>query len=185
VIAVVKWLARWLSDRQPRVLDYILIAVIGAVLAAIVIAVADGSQGSDAPTGARTVTNPLDGGPSTGTVAHTVSNPTPPTEAAARTFYAPGGDISCSLRSDSARCSVISADRTFVLPRGGGFAYAEPGIAVPAYAGSEAPYASEQSEGAIVCTIPPESVPAGLTCRDGASRHGFVASRVGSRQRVF
>lgn len=164
-------------------LDYIVIAVIASVIATMILAVAGGSRdvGPTSAAGTRSHT-------ATTTVVQTVAGSAQPAQhasAADSQFFAPGGDISCALQHESAQCSVISASITFVLPAGGQPAYIRLGLSVPAYAGKEAPYASQQSDGAVSCVIPPESVPAGLTCRDDVSGHGFVASRITSRQRTF
>jgi len=100
-------------------------------------------------------------------------------------FYAPSANVTCSLQSESAECSVASIDMTFVLPSGGGSAYTIGGLSVPRGEGSEAPFDTERTDGEIVCSIPPENVPAGITCRDTATGHGFEASRVTARQRVY
>jgi hypothetical protein len=180
-------LTRWLFGRQPRVLDYIVIAVIASVIATVIVAVAGGSRDVGSTSAAGAGTHSLLPAP-TKTIVQTVAGSTQPVRpayAASLPFFAPGGDISCSFQHEGAQCSVVSADITFVLPAGGRPAYIQPGLSVSAYAGKEAPYASQRSDGAVSCVIPPESVPAGLTCRNDVSGHGFVASRITSRQRTF
>jgi hypothetical protein len=118
--------------------------------------------------------------------AITLRQPAPPSvSSTSQAFYSPSGNVSCSIQSESAQCSVASADLTFILPQGGGIAYTIPGLSVPQGAGSEAPYNTQRADGAIVCEIPPSSSPAGITCQDTASRHGFQASRIGARQSVY
>jgi hypothetical protein len=102
-----------------------------------------------------------------------------------RTFFVPSGNVTCALQGDGARCSVASANLTFVLPPGGGAAYRENGQAIARSTGAEAPFGSEQSNGSVACTIPPSNIPAGISCRDGASGHGFEASRVPARQKLY
>lgn len=128
----------------------------------------------------------------TNTVTRTVTAPaqghtqaTAPSGSSGETFYAPSGNVTCSLQSESAECSVASIDTTFVLPPGGGVAYTTTGLSVPRGEGSEAPYDTQRSYGQIVCSIPPQNVPAGITCRNTATGHGFEASRVAARQRVY
>jgi heat shock protein HslJ len=126
----------------------------------------------------------------TTTVVRTVSPPSQPAApsvaSTGRAFYAPSGNVSCSMQTESAQCSVASANLTFVIPRGGGSAYEVSGLSVPRGTGSEAPFGTEmRSEGVIVCDIPPSSTPAGITCHDTASGHGFQASRVAARQSVY
>lgn len=181
----VKLLVGWLLGRQPRIVDYIVIAVIATVLATVIIAAASGRIINGSKSG-----TPITVAPSTRTVVQTTAATSTPelprsSPSANRVFYAPGRNISCSLQSESVQCSVASADVTFVLAPGGGGAYTMPGLSVSPAAGQEAPYDTQQSDGVVVCQIPPESVPAGITCRNTASGHGFEASRVASRQSVF
>jgi len=127
-----------------------------------------------------------------GTVAAT-AEPTAPsatsssaqTNTASTAFFAPTGNVTCSIQAESAECSVASANVTFVLPAGGGSAYKIGGLSVPSGQGAEAPYDTEQTSGSIVCDVPPEATPSGVTCRDTASGHGFEASRVPARQGVY
>jgi hypothetical protein len=130
--------------------------------------------------------------PKKNTVVHTVVVPAPehaqPAASSSSTgeaFYAPSGNVTCSLQSESAECSVASIDMTFVLPQGGGSAYTIGGLSVPRGEGSEAPFDTERTDGEIVCSIPAENVPAGSTCRNTTTGHGFEASRVAARQRVY
>jgi hypothetical protein len=127
----------------------------------------------------------------TNTVTRTVVVPAPehsqpsPSSSEREAFYAPSGNVTCWLQNESAECSVASADMTFVLPAGSGSAYTVSGLSVPRGEGSEAPFDTQRSVGVIVCEIPAENVPAGITCRDTATGHGFEASRVAARQRVY
>lgn len=130
--------------------------------------------------------------PTTNTVTRTVVVPAPehkqPAASSSSTgeaFYAPSGNVTCSLQSESAECSVASIDMTFVLPSGGDSAYTVGGLSVPRGEGSEAPFDTERTDGEIVCSIPAENVPAGITCRNTVTGHGFEASRVAARQRVY
>ncbi len=123
----------------------------------------------------------------TTTVVQTVATPpSPPVKSptGGQSFFAPSGNVSCSIQQESARCSVASVDLTFVIPSGGGSAYISSGLSVPRGSGTEAPFGTERSYGSITCQIPPENVPAGITCQDTTTRHGFEASRVPSRQNV-
>jgi hypothetical protein len=130
--------------------------------------------------------------PKTSTATRTVVVPAPahaqPTASSSSTgeaFYAPSGNVTCSLQSESAECSVASIDMTFVLPSGGDSAYTVGGLTVPRGEGSEAPFDTERTDGEIVCSIPAANVPAGITCRNTTTGHGFEASRVPARQRVY
>jgi hypothetical protein len=130
--------------------------------------------------------------PKTNTVVRTVVVPAPEhaqpaasSSSASEGFYAPSGNVTCSLHSESAECSVASNDMTFVLPQGGGSAYTIGGLSVSRGEGSEAPFDTERSDGEIICNIPAENVPAGITCRNTATGHGFEASKVYSRQKVY
>lgn len=108
-----------------------------------------------------------------------------PAETGELAFFAPSGNVSCVIQGDGARCSVASIDTTFVLPPGGAAAYRRAGAEVPRAGGSEAPFGTVRSNGAVRCTIPPSNVPAGISCLDSASGHGFEASRVPSRQKTY
>jgi hypothetical protein len=129
--------------------------------------------------------------PKTNTITRTVVVPVqehaqPSASASSsQAFYAPSGNVTCSLQSESAECSVASIDMTFVLPQGNGSAYTIGGLSVPRGEGSEAPFDTERSAGVIVCNIPAENVPAGITCRNTTTGHGFEASRVAARQQVY
>jgi hypothetical protein len=174
-VRIMRPLIGWLWGRQPRIVDYILIAVIAGILTTVIVTTASGG-GQDIPSPKGVSTRP--------SIATSSYAPTRPVTTA-RAFYAPTGNIVCSLQSESAQCSVASADLTFVIPQGGGSAYTMQGIAVPLGVGSEAPYGSERSDGVIICNVPPENVAAGVTCRDTGSGHGFEASRVASRQAIY
>jgi hypothetical protein len=176
-------LTGWLWDRQPRIVDYIVIAVIAAILASVIVTVAS-SGGQDVTAPKATLTGSSTPAASSTAVSSTSSVPTEPV-VAPTVFYAPTENISCSLHAESAQCSVVSANLTFIIPPGGGPAYTTPGLSVPPGDGAEAPYGTERSNGAIVCDIPPEKVAAGVTCRDIRSGHGFEASRVAARQAVY
>lgn len=132
-------------------------------------------QSTSAPTRQATVT----------TVVTTDTKPAPTESAGEIAFFAPSGNVSCVIQGDSAKCSVASIDTTFVLPSGGGTAYRSAGVDVPRGSGSEAPFDTQQSNGSVTCTIPPSNVPAGISCQDNASGHGFEASRVVARQKVY
>ncbi len=109
----------------------------------------------------------------------------PPADEAERAFFAPSGNVSCAIQGDGARCSVATANLTFVLPPGGGAAFTVQELQLSRASGYEAPFGSEESNGAVVCSIPPSDVPSGITCRDSATGHGFEASRVPSRRKTF
>lgn len=97
-------------------------------------------------------------------------------------FHTP--NVSCEIRVDGALCSVDSIGQTFVF-EGGGAAYVESGNSVPDGVGAPATWGSTVSAGSVVCTIPPLDEPSGITCTDSETGHGFEASRVPARQRVY
>ena len=109
----------------------------------------------------------------------------PSRDSATRTFFAPSGNVTCMIQGAGAKCSVASANLTFVLPTSGGMAYSMGGLAVPRGIGSEASFGTAQSNGQVLCTIPPSNTPAGITCRNDSTGHGFEASRVPSRQQLY
>lgn len=182
-----KFVVRWLLGRQPRVVDYIVIAAMGAVLASLVLAVASGGGGNTKESGAASAA--ASAGPTlsaTKTVVRTVAAARAPhVSAARRAFHIPDENVSCSLQADGARCSVTPANLTFILPTDGSNAYTVPGLLVPRDAGTETLFGTEQSEGEIVCDIPLQSAPAGITCSDRATGHGFEASRLLSRRKLY
>jgi hypothetical protein len=122
--------------------------------------------------------------PASSSPAPASSSPAP-ASSSSQGFHAPSGNISCAIQSAGAECSVVSANLTFVLPPGGGAAYKTTGLSVPQGAGPVAPYGTNQSAGRITCEIPPSSRPAGITCRNVGTGHGFQASRAAGRQSVY
>jgi hypothetical protein len=112
--------------------------------------------------------------PSTVTTVVTTREQTqPPSDSSERTFFAPSGNVTCVIRGDSAKCSVASIGTTFVLPPTGGMAYETTSLTVP------------RGSGSVTCTIPPSNVPAGISCRNSVTDHGFEASRVPARQKIY
>lgn len=101
-----------------------------------------------------------------------------------RTFHAPSGNVSCEISESSARCSVAAASQTFVFDPGAE-ARIESGLALSRGSGSLADWGSTVALGSVRCSIPEENEPRGITCEDTSSGHGFEASRVTSRQRVY
>ncbi|HEY6887357.1 MAG TPA: hypothetical protein VI300_06240 [Solirubrobacter sp.] len=108
----------------------------------------------------------------------------PPATAAARTFHAPSGNVTCQIDGSSAACAVASLGSTFVLPASGS-AQLESGLRLGRGAGQEVPFGSSVSAGSITCEVPPQSVARGVTCTNASNGHGFEASRVASRQKLF
>jgi hypothetical protein len=51
--------------------------------------------------------------------------------------------------------------------------------------GDQLPFGSNVSVGSVTCQIPPETVARGISCINTSTGHGFEASRVASRQKVF
>lgn len=101
-----------------------------------------------------------------------------------RSFHAPSGNVSCEILSDGALCTVSSTNETFTFSNGEAV-HAESGAQLPSGAGELAPYGTTIAAGSIVCTVPPSDSPHGVICADEGSGHGFEASRVLSRQRVY
>jgi Glucodextranase, domain B len=130
---------------------------------------------------ARTPTRPS----TVTTVVTTGEQAQPPSDSGGRTFFAPSGNVTCAIQGDGAKCSVASIGTTFVLPSDGGTAYETPGLTISRGSGSEAPFGTEQSSGTVACTIPPSNAPAGISCRNSVTGHGFEASRVRARQKFY
>lgn len=101
-----------------------------------------------------------------------------------RSFYAGKGNVSCQVTSSSAVCSVASVGKTFVL-EGDSPGRTESDARFSRSSGSFAAYGSSVSVGSFSCSIPPESVASGITCRNSSSGHGFEASAVPSRQKTY
>lgn len=102
-----------------------------------------------------------------------------------RLFRAPSGNVACEVDADGARCSVASIGKTFVLPPDGGAAYTASELTVPRGSGPLADYGSTVTLGTVTCTVPRASERRGIVCEDGATGHGFEASRHAARQRVY
>jgi serine/threonine protein kinase len=100
-------------------------------------------------------------------------------------FHTPSDNVACYVEATGALCSIASLDVTFVIPSGGGKSFTEAGDAVPQGAGQVADYGASVSNGAVTCTVPLQSVPQGVTCANANTGHGFEASRVAARQRVY
>jgi hypothetical protein len=101
-----------------------------------------------------------------------------------RTFHAPSGNVSCEVDADGALCSIASSGQTFVFSDGEE-ARLESGTVLFRGAGELAPYGSTIEVGSVACSVPQSNEPRGITCADGASGHGFEASRVPERQSTY
>jgi hypothetical protein len=114
--------------------------------------------------------------------------PKPPTYTPAaptggtRTFHVGQGNVSCRVDGEGAACAVATLGDTFVLPPSGE-AYREPGLQLGRGEGERVAYGSTITVGSVTCDVPPENVARGITCAKGG--HGFEASRVASRQKVY
>lgn len=104
---------------------------------------------------------------------------------ALRMFHTPGGRVNCAIYRDGADCSVTGAGSTFTFRRGGGEARVEPGLRLGSSSGSAASWGETIREGSISCEIPLQSASRGITCVDAESGHGFEASKVPARQRLY
>lgn len=107
-----------------------------------------------------------------------------PAGTATKVFHTPGGRVTCAIYADGADCSVASIGATFVL-RPGGPARIESGLRLSAGSGSTVGWDQAVTVGSVTCVIPPQSAPRGVACSDSATGHGFEASKVSSRQRMF
>ncbi len=110
--------------------------------------------------------------------------PAPEAEAVTREFHVESGNVSCRVEPDGAMCTVEPISESFSFS-GGGPGRSEPGSALPENLGEVVPYGSSVSVGQVVCEIPPSYVPRGIVCSDAVTGHGFEASRVASRQKVY
>lgn len=114
------------------------------------------------------------------------SSPPPPVAGSeVRLFHAPGGNVTCEVQAESARCAVASNDQTFVLPQGNSSAYTESGLALSAGSGSLAAYGTSVGVGSVTCAIPMQDEPKGIACTSDESSHGFEASKVSARQKAY
>lgn len=107
-----------------------------------------------------------------------------PSTAGSRTFHASSGNVTCVIDSETAACAVASLGKTFVVPASGN-AFLEDGLRVGRGAGQQVPYGSTVDQGSISCDIPPENVARGVRCANASTGHGFEASRVASRQKLY
>jgi hypothetical protein len=101
-----------------------------------------------------------------------------------REFHVASGNVSCAVQADRATCTVEPIAESFVLA-GGEEAYSEPASVLPLDLGEVVPYGSTVTVGTVTCEIPPSNVPSGIVCIDSSTGHGFEASRVASRQKVY
>jgi hypothetical protein len=100
-----------------------------------------------------------------------------------RSFHAPSGNVSCAITSGGAYCSVASIATTFRL-RVGSPGEIESGAALPENFGEPIEFGSTVSAGSVTCTVPESDEPSGIICSDNTG-HGFEASRVSERQKVY
>lgn len=115
------------------------------------------------------------------------STPAPPEQgdpALLRSFHAPSGNVSCAITSQGAYCTVDSIATTFRLEDGrpGDI---ESGAALTRGFGELAGYGTSVSAGSVTCTIPESNEERGIVCSDAGSGHGFEASRIPARQKVY
>jgi hypothetical protein len=102
----------------------------------------------------------------------------------ARAFHVASGNVSCEMSAGRAVCTVEPTQQSFVL-EGGEAARVESVTILPPGVGELVPYGSTVTAGSISCEIPPSNVPHGITCVDTSSGHGFEASRVANRQKLY
>jgi hypothetical protein len=100
----------------------------------------------------------------------------------ARTFHGGTGNVTCQVDGVGAACAVATLGETFVLPASGA-AFRQTGLQLGRGSGERVAYGTSVSVGSVVCEVPPENVARGITCSKGA--HGFEASRVPARQKVY
>lgn len=122
-------------------------------------------------------------------VAPDASAPTPTpavqdAEVPAREFHVASGNVSCEVRADGAICTVEPISETFSFGDGEA-GHSESGVALPEDLGEVVPYGTTIVVGSVRCEVPPSSVPRGIVCGDADTGHGFEASRVASRQKIY
>jgi len=108
----------------------------------------------------------------------------PPATVATRTFHAPSGNVSCRVTATSAVCTVSKIATSFEFTDGAA-ARRRTSSVLPHGAGFEAAWDSTVTLGTVRCTIPPQKEARGVRCMDTSTGHGFEASRVPARQRLF
>lgn len=101
-----------------------------------------------------------------------------------RTFYVGTGNISCSLSSEAAECSVASNQITFQVI-GSSVGETEDGAKFGRANGTQVAYGTTVTVGDFTCEVPPQSVASGVNCRNNSTGHGFEASKVAARQKTF
>jgi hypothetical protein len=114
-----------------------------------------------------------------------VAQPAPETlDTEVREFHVASGNVSCQVRADGATCTVEPISQTFSFVDGGPAA-TDTGSALPLDLGEVVPYGTTIAVGSVSCEVPASNVPQGIVCVDAGSGHGFEASRVASRQKVY
>ncbi len=99
-------------------------------------------------------------------------------------FHAPSGNVSCEVTAVSARCTVAKIGTTFRFDTGSGAATTG-GEGLGRGAGYAVGWDTSVSVGSVSCRIPAENERAGIRCNDSSTGHGFEASAVSSRQKLY
>lgn len=100
------------------------------------------------------------------------------------TFHVPSGNVSCRITTSSARCSVARTGTSFSFSAGSGSA-STGGEFLSRGSGYQTGWGTTVSAGSVSCRIPTENEKAGIRCSDSSTGHGFEASAVAERQRLF
>jgi hypothetical protein len=134
---------------------------------------------------------------STRTITEAASTPPPaqsatqpagapaPARTGESTFHVPSGNVTCEVSPRLARCAVSPTHETFVLPSDGRAAFTEPGLTLAPKSGTLTKYGESVASGAITCHVPRSTERRGITCESSATGHGFEASQVPARKRLF
>jgi hypothetical protein len=107
-----------------------------------------------------------------------------PSDSEVREFHVESGNVSSQVSADGAICTVEPIAQTFSFS-GGGAAGTESAAVLPLNLGEVVPYGSTVAVGSVSCEIPPTNVARGIVSSDADTGHGFEASRVASRQKVY
>jgi ribosomal protein L40E len=119
-----------------------------------------------------------------GATATQVSETSASPRAGATVFHVPSGHVTCEVTYDSARCTVSPTRETFVLPNNT-VAYTQPGQALSPQSATLVEYGDSVTAGVVTCHVPRSNEHHGISCENTSTGHGFEASQVGPRTRLF
>lgn len=97
-------------------------------------------------------------------------------------FHTPGS-ASCRVTATGAACTIASLGITFAFDGAAGYKVRQ--VDLPRGSGRAVAWGEPITVGDVTCQVPEIDEPRGVTCISAATGHGFEASRLPTRQRVF